>query len=272
MRVFLAGINRLFDLLFAPFRALDPMAGLAAASLATGVAMLLVFRFTSNQRKLKEAKERLKAHLLALWLFQDQLSVVFRTQGRMLRAALVYLRHSLRPLAILLLPLVLLLVQLEMRYGREPIRPGASFLLTAALSDPSVLGRVSLEFPDGLTRTAPTLRSPDAAEVVWRLTATRPGNFSLMVRVGEQAFPKEVVVGGELARLSPRRVRANWLDELLEPGEPALPADGPLQSIEVNYPARAVAVGSLQMHWLIPFLVLSLLAALLLKGVLRTEI
>ena len=43
-----------------------------------GLLMVIVFRYTSDQKAIGRAKDRLKAHLLAVRLFQDQLPVVMR--------------------------------------------------------------------------------------------------------------------------------------------------------------------------------------------------
>ena len=45
-----------FDLLLAPFRQLPPIVGLAVVSLLTAIAMLLIFKRTSNQTRLTAVK------------------------------------------------------------------------------------------------------------------------------------------------------------------------------------------------------------------------
>ena len=88
MTTFLTLVNQLFDLIFFPFRSLNPMVGLTVVSFLTGILMVLVFRTTSNQAGIKQVKERIKAHLLAIRLFQDQLDVVLRTHARILGSTL----------------------------------------------------------------------------------------------------------------------------------------------------------------------------------------
>jgi len=272
MSAFLAQFSRLFDLFFSPFQALNPLYALLVVSVLTGVLMVLIFRYTSNQPALKAAKERLKAHLLALWLFQDQLFVVFRTHARLLAATGAYMKHSLLPLAVLFLPLVLILVQLEVRLGQRPVQAGESFLLEARLSDSSHLLQTSLQLPPGLVLAAPPLHIAEEKEIDWKITAQQAGDFQVGVLVGGRDFAKLVVAGEGLVRLSPRRVRSGWLDVFLNPGEPLLPPDAPLETIEVKYRPRHIEMGSWQMHWLVPFLVFSLLSALSVKGILKTEL
>jgi hypothetical protein len=252
MTAFLALLTRLFDALFWPFRSLNPIWALLAISVLTGILILIIFRYTSNQEAIRQVKERLKAHLLALWLFQDQLSVVFRTQGRLLYTSLIYTRHALIPLAVMIVPLVLIMLQLEVRLGQSPVRPGDSFLLTATLADPARLAQASLDVPAGLTLTAPPVRIPELREVNWRIAGAAAGDYTLEVSIDDQTFSKKVIVGDG-------------------PTETALPDAAPVESIQVNYRPSDIALGPWRMHWLIPFFVFSLVAAFAFKGVFKTE-
>ncbi|MBI2956069.1 MAG: hypothetical protein HYY26_02030 [Acidobacteria bacterium] len=272
MQALLNLLDVLFDLLFLPFRSLDPLYGLLFISVLAGIVILVVFRFTSKQKEIKRVKERLKANLLALWLFQDQLPVVFQTQGRLFRYSLAYLWYSLPSLAVMIIPVVIILVQCEMRFAQRPVRPGESFLLTARVSEPAWLERMSLQLPPELVQSAPPVRIPEKKEITWRLTAQENGDHQATVVAGERIFVKQVTVGEGLARLSPRRVGSSWLDQFLNPGELPLAADAPVELIEVQYRPRGVALASFEMHWILWFLLFSLLAAIALRGTLKTEI
>jgi hypothetical protein len=234
--------------------------------------MVLVFRTTSNQAGIKQVKERIKAHLLAIRLFQDQLDVVLRTHARILGSTLSYMGFSLRPLAVMFLPIVLIMVQLEMRLGQHPAQPEESFLVAATFAEADGLEQASLQLPPGLALTAPPLRIFDRKEITWRVEAREAGDFTLRVVVGEKAFAKTVTVGNSAARLSSKRVRAGLVNQFLHPGEPPLPKDALVESIEIKYRPRSIDSGLFESHWLFPFFVFSIIAGLALKGVLRTEI
>ncbi len=272
MTTFLTLVNQLFDLIFFPFRSLNPIYGLLVVSVLTGILMVLIFRTTSNQAGIKQVKERIKAHLLAIRLFQDQLDVVLRTHARILGATLSYMGFSLRPLAVMFLPIVLIMVQLEMRLGQHAAQPEESFLVAATFAEADGLEQASLRLPPGLVLTAPPLRIFDRKEITWRVEAREAGDFTLGVVVGEKAFAKTVTVGDSAARLSSKRVRAGLVNQFLYPGEPPLPKEAPVESIEIKYRPRSIDSGLFESHWLIPFFGLSLIAGLALKGVLRTEI
>ncbi len=65
-----------------------PLLLVLAISIVIGLLMVIVFRYTSDQKAIGRAKDKLKAHLLAVRLFQDQLPVVMRAYGRILHPGL----------------------------------------------------------------------------------------------------------------------------------------------------------------------------------------
>ena len=133
-------LNRLFggvlEALLWPFQRLPPAVGLAFVALITAVAVLLVYRRTSDQAGISSVRRKIVASLLEMRLFRDDLVVVFRAQGRVVKDSIRYFRYSLVPLAWILLPLVVLFIHLERVYGYDPLAPGES-AVSSRVSMPS---------------------------------------------------------------------------------------------------------------------------------------
>ena len=130
-----AVLARTFDLLLAPFRQLPPIVGLAVVSLATAIALLLIFRRTSDQAGLASVKRQIHAALFEIRLFNDDLRAIFRAQGEILRHNLTYLRLSLVPMLWVMAPLVLVIAQLQFHYGYAPLGEGEVSLLEVRLAE-----------------------------------------------------------------------------------------------------------------------------------------
>lgn len=233
---------------------------------------MLVFRYASNQRAMRRIKNRIQAHVLEVRLFPDQLTVVLRAYGRILRFTFVYLYYVLRPALILFLPMVIVLGQLDLRFSRVPLEPGDSFILSAKFTQPLTLGVDSLRLPRGLTLTSPPVNIPALREVDWRIRATEKGVFFPAVVVAGQPFTKRVVVSNDLIALYTTRERPSVLNWLTSPGEKPLPAESPLQAIGINYAPRAIHFGPFAVDWLIFFLVAAFISGLLVKVLLRVEL
>ena len=90
-------LTAVLDAVMAPLAWLPPMAGLVLLSLATAVAVLLAFKWTADQPALAAAKQAMQAAIFEMRLFNDDLVLLFRAQGEVVRHSLTYLRLSLAP-------------------------------------------------------------------------------------------------------------------------------------------------------------------------------
>lgn len=274
MTIINAIMTAIFDALLRPFAAFSPWCGIAFISVLTGVVMLAVYRYASNQRAIRRAKDRVRAHLLELRLYRDDVRVLLRAQRDILLANLAYLGQSLRPLAVMIIPLALTLVQLNAHYGYRPLRPGESAIIAvrlAATADPNA-DAPHLIAPRGLTVETPPLRITSLREVDWRIGARRPGRYVLTLVLGDQRFGKQVVVANTPARVSPDRVASGLWAVAMNPGEKPLPHACAVRSIAVQYQPAPLPFFRWHLHWLVAFLILSIALGLALKGLFRVDV
>jgi len=241
-------------------------------SLVIGLLMVIVFRYTSDQKAIRVAKDHLKAHLLALRLFQDQIHVVLRSYGRIVMATGHYLRLAFKPLFFVIVPMTFLIVQLDRYLGSEPFSTGRAFLVQARVNNSDALNHASLQLPDGLTTTAPPVHVPAENEVAWRVVAAREGDYLINVQVADQQFAKRVTVGSGLPRLSSVRLRGRLWERIFLSAEPALPENRFVEAIDVQYPSRDIAFLGFEWNWIWLFFVLSIAAGFLFKSILGIEI
>jgi hypothetical protein len=239
---------------------------LSAISLVTAIVLLLVVRRTSDQRRIAAVKRDIRAGLFEIRLFNDDLRAILRAQGEILRHNLTYLRLSAVPLLWVLVPLVLLVGQLQAYYGYDGLHPGMPALIKVEISEGTGdRPDVRLAAPAGVRIETPAVWIPTLREAAWRISAEQPGEHELSIAVNGSAATKRVHVGDALARRSPYRLGPGILNWFFYPAEPALPGDGPIRSIEVSYPARAIAFFGWDLHWMVIFFVLTLVFAFLLR-------
>lgn len=260
--------------LLAPFRELPPIVGLAVVSLLTAIAMLLVFRATSNQPRIAAVKRAIHASLFEMRLFSDDLRAVFGAQLQLLRHNLAYLGLSLVPMLWMLVPLVLLIAQLQFYYGYAGLDAGRSAIVKVELrEDASVDGREAiLDAPDGIQVETPALWIPVLREFAWRILPKRAGDYELAVRLGDRTLTKSVHVSSGLAPRSPVRLAGTFLDQVLYPAETPIGSDSPVASISVSYPGRSIAVFGYGLHWMVVYFILSMVFAFALRRPLKVVI
>ena len=270
-----AAIDKIFDLVLLPFWSLDPFWSLLLFSLLLGVFMLIVFRYTSDQKQIKVAKDRMKAHVFEIRIFKDDLRILLSAQKNVVLYNLKYMQHFVRPMLFMAIPMVVVLLQLEGWFGYRPLNPGESAIVSVKkpMSEGIEMAKVALAAEKGLTVETPPLRIP-GEEVDWRVRADEPGEHTLTLTVLGQVLQKKVVVfpNGSLARVSPGAATAGllWGASLNSDGES--PLVNAAQFIEVEYPSRTIRVLGWELHWLLVFFVLSTVFAFALKGFFKVEI
>jgi hypothetical protein len=249
-----------------------PLLLVLAISIVIGLLMVIVFRYTSDQKAIGRAKDRLKANLLAVRLFQDQLPVVMRAYGRILRGTGSYLRLAFTPFLIAILPITFLIIQLDRYFGWMPLQPAQTFLVEARVADPTALNEASLQLPPELSSSAPPVHVPIDREVVWRVVARGEGRYDIGIAAAGQTVSKQVVVTPGLARISPVRLRGNFWERMFTSGEPALADNSPVQSITISYAPRVIPFAWMEWNWIMLFFVVSLIAGFIFKSALGIQV
>lgn len=273
-------LNSIFDGVLELFAGLDPSYGLLVISVVTGILMLFVFRYTSDQKGIKRAKNLVKAHFLAIRLYKDDIGQMFTTMKNIIVSNVLYMSKSIKPMLFMLVPVGLVLIQLESRYEHRPFKVGEKTVVTvrlneggrAAYASLSDLSKIALTVPEGLQVETPMLRIPEKAEVSWRIRMEKEGSFDLHVVNDGRQFEKRLYVSNALTALSPSRERASFSAALFNPAEATLPAGASVEAIMITYPKRELSFWGITAHWLVGFFILSLVAGFALKGVFGVEI
>lgn len=262
------------DLAFAALSVFSHATALWIISALTGVFMLLIWRYTSNQDAIADVRSKISANLLASRLFKDNLSVTFRAQRQIIWQAIRLLGYSFRPMLIMLVPFVLIMVQIGLRYEKRPLRVGERARITATIKpDVKFAGAEStLSLPDGLSPDPnDPCRAVPLRTVDWRITATKAGEYALVFGRGEDTVSLPLVVGDDLSRLSAIRGGGFW-SRLLYSAEPSINASSIFESIKIHYESRSTPVFGWDVHWLITLFVLSIIFALIFKPFLKVHI
>lgn len=272
----LKAVTRAFDVILTPFARMHPGVGLLVVSVVTGVVMLFIFGKTSDQAKIAETKGKLWAYIMEMWLFRNSPRVMFCAIGSVAKTNVQYLRHSLRPIVFLIIPVLFIMVQLGIRYADQPFEVGDTAVVTVQLRDGVVASEsgIELDVPDGLSLASPPLRIDSEREISWLLGIERCGTRSLTFRTPDGDVTKSIAACTRdgTARLSAMRPRAGTWDAFLYPSEPPIERGSSIERITVEYPPRDGLLFGLSVHWLWIFFVVSVAAGFALKGVFGIEV
>lgn len=266
-------ITAAFDVVFLPFRNLSPIWGLLAVSVLTGIVMVVIFKYTSNQSAIRRTKDKISAYFLEVRLFKDDLSLMLDAQKRILRTNLTYMKYSVVPMLVMIVPVILILVQLGIRYTARPLKPGETALVKLRLDDAASAEKlpISVETGEGLRRETPLLRV-GGQEVNFRIGAVREGEHTLSILVGDERVDEPIAVSEGVQRVYTARMQPGLEAMLFAPGQDPLPKGSGLEEISVGFPPQTVSLLGWNVHWLVVFFVASIAAGYSLKGVFKVQL
>jgi len=248
---------------------MPPLKLLLISALA-GIVFLKIFGMTSDQRGIKQLKNRIQAGILEIALFRDHPRLIFIAQGRLFLQGLAYLWKALLPLLVIALPAAVLLAHLDTEFASRALKPGEKTLVSVKIKNTGDLDRLSLRTSEGLEFAGPPFRDRSTGRIERTVRALQNGRHELIASLDGRPVKKNVCVNA-CSKLPRGSYRSLWL-YLLAGGESRIPAQTGIESVEVQYPELDHPFLGFKVHWIVVFLTVSIVTALALKGVLRVEI
>jgi hypothetical protein len=261
----------------APIAALPGWLSATLVAVLTGVLLLLAFKYTSNQRAIKRARDAINANLLALKLFKESSAVALQAQGRVLLGAARLSVLALVPILVMAVPVTLILGQLSLWYQQRPLaienETTKEAIVTMALEgdDGASFPEVELQPSGAFEIIAGPVRVTSKREIWWKISAREKGYHLLTFRVGDQFIDKELAIGDGFMRVSAQRPGWSWMDALEHPKESPLPPDSPVRSIKIDYPKRSSWTSGTN-WWLAYWFGVSMISGLCFRRVLNVNL
>jgi hypothetical protein len=259
-------IHRILDVgisaLFSALNSIGDFGALIVISLLSGVLLVFIYGKVSFQTKIRIVKRRIHAALLEVILFRHSPLLSLRAQARMLQGGLSYLLLAVPPILIMAVPCIFLMAQLQGWFGYEPLIPGSSTIVKASLAPSQPLESVSLLTDESVDVVGP-LRNMADHELVWRVHPRHEGRFLMHLKLSDTiSLPSELVVGKTFSRID-KRISSLLADKFLYPAHASKEVPKSiLERFDVTYPERTFAVWGYHLHWVVLFLILSLLSGI----------
>ncbi|MFT4539898.1 MAG: hypothetical protein ACI841_002139 [Planctomycetota bacterium] len=237
-----------FNLLLAPLEALGKEFALIMVSGIFGILALIIFKQISSQEGIRRTKDQIKAHMIEIRIYQDDLVLVSQAIGKVLLRNFQYLAFNFGPILPLLVPFTFVAAQLVTRYAFEPVEvtaesaqlaPGAGLMLRVEFSEgkEALASGLKVSYPDGVKAISPLVRVPQAGKAYQEFVATAAGTHTITLELADGTKHEKTLVAGDTeARLmQPSRVQG-ILSASLWPAEGTLASDGPFSLIAFEYP------------------------------------
>ncbi len=266
-------ITLILDLLVRPFGPERHTLGLVWLSLLTGAGMALVFRATASPERVRAAKSRFRSYIYEMRIYQDSLRAVSIAFLQSLWSNILYIRAILPPLLILAIPAILVIYQLDERYGARPLAPGEATVVTARLSggtNPADT-EATLFCGPGASVDAGPVRVPGEREISWRVRIEEAGTHMVTLSIDGASYDARLVAEPAYRAIG-REKGSGPLDSFVHPAMPPLPGGSRIESVRIDYPGASYPLLFWRVHWLVIFLVYTVVGAVAVKIAVGFEI
>ncbi|MFO8056026.1 MAG: hypothetical protein R6V10_01860 [bacterium] len=283
-------IGRGIDFLLSPLVDIHPAAALIVVGMVVGIVAIINYKYTSNQDRIKDAKDKIKGHFYEVWLYIDDAAVIVGSQLRILYHAGRYLSSAFLPIAIMVVIFFSFFANFESRFASRPVRPGEDVLVKVRLSKytDGWKDMVKLDLPQGVKMESQPLRqvrkvmeSPESIKVKrfeylfnYKLKPETAGVHELDFEVDGNSFRVPLISGeeGSYGRRVPPYATQSLGTAILYPPLTTIPSEAPVEFVEIEYPEADLPFFGWDTWWVWPFLIISLGTAFLVKGIFKVEI
>ncbi|MFT7484461.1 MAG: hypothetical protein ACI9F9_000301 [Candidatus Paceibacteria bacterium] len=243
-------ITKLFDAVLTPLEMMGTELALILISGIFGAVALVVFKHISSQAGIKGAKDKIKGHMIAIRIYQDDLVVVGVSVVKVLTRNLQYVLLNFGPFIPMAPLFVFVVAQTVVRYGfdpmpvvtaeeREAMLPGAGseFKVFMKSGQEAKAAELEIIWPEGLTPVSPLIRNASRGRAFQEFVASAPGDYQIEMRFTDgSSFTKDISAGETDLRYLQNEKVSDFFTALLWPAEDTFAETCPIDRVFFDYP------------------------------------
>lgn len=262
----ISALTRFFDFILLPLGTKNSFPGLLSGSVISALIVLWAYRLFSRTERTKKIKNRIKAHILSLRLYRDFPATIVGSLTGSLWGTAKYFAWNLLPIMISLPLLLMIFVQMDIRFGRRPFQIGEEAVVRVRFSTETPAGRWTLDSGEYWRQVIPPVYIPLLQETDWRIQARKNGKAVLSFTGNGESVKTEIETGVHFVALKRRHSNSFSFYDFIDPPGAMLKKDGPIESISFHYPRRSLRQGPLTLSWIYSYLLIMIIVIAVLKN------
>ncbi len=243
------------DPVLMPVLNLGPFWAILILAVAISLIITLVYKFVTDQNKMKKMKEQQKEYQKRMKELKDNPGEMMKVQKEAMKANMEYMKNSFKPTLITMIPILLIFGWMAAHLSYEPIYPGETYSITAEFLE-GIKGKAELIPSEGTELIDSAKQEIEDSEATWKMKSS-VGNHLLTVKVGDQEQTKKVLITKEL----------NYEDQF------TVYEHSDVKQITINYnklkPLGTFEIFGWQPGWLGLYIIFSLVFSMALRKLLK---
>lgn len=251
-------LNLAFDIIWYPFRNLNPVWGLISISILIGIFSSLIYRFTANQRAIKKIKSNIKGYMLELIIFDYSPFLIINSLFNIFNNFFKYLKYSFKSIIFLIVPITFVLIKLHYIYDYMPFKPGDRTVVTLKLQK-NIDREINLLTSQNIQILPPPVYISKKNEVSWKVLIKEYGKGKLTFNVEGRTYEKDIIISNNKTKVTPLSISGSFFSQFKNVGSTFFHNDEIIKSVSIEYPEDSFHIFDFEIHWLVIFLLFSVI-------------
>lgn len=162
-------------------------------SLAVTFIMTLIYKFTTDQKKMRALKDEMKQLQKKMKELQKDPKKAMSLQKQIMEKNMEYMKHSFKVTIITFIPIILIFAWLNANIAYEPIKPGEEFNVTLTFNKPEATYVEVMDYK-GLQLLNNEKQEILRDEAVFSFKADHEGKYLLTFLYNNKTYDTEVLV------------------------------------------------------------------------------
>ena len=265
-------ITKIFDYILYPFSFLNPFWAILFLSFVSSIVVLIIYAAVSSPTKIKDAKDKIKGHILAIRIYRDHWKVLLLSFVKSLFYTLKYFTLNFFPIIFILPILFFVFAQMEVRYGYRPFVKGEDTVVKVRFTDDFDLesSEIKLQKTNSVIEKIPPVfvKALNEADYVLKIENDKP--FNLNFNINGKTYEKKFAVlkkkGNRSEALGLKTFYVSNPEVFLYPAENKVIENSEVKYIYTKYPPYRINFLGTKLHWLWHYLLWTLVIVLALKN------
>jgi uncharacterized membrane protein (DUF106 family) len=249
---------------------LPPAAAIFVVSLIVAIITTLVYKYTTDQKKNKEIKDKINAMKAESRAEKDPAKSA-QAQKEMMKMSMGQFNSSIKSMMITMIPLLLLFLWMQGHLAYAQVLPGQEIDTTMFLEE-GTTGTAELSADEGIEILTDSQQEITGDKVKWDIKGDSIGTYQLQYQLNDEVYTREVIVTEKFKYANPVISKSNGMFGFLSTNE-VLKKGSPINKIEIALPPLR-PFGNLEIFgympgWLATYILFSLIMSMLFRKLLK---
>ncbi len=194
--------------ILSPLLKLNPLLSIVILTFIITLTSTLIYKKVTDQEVIKSLKSEMKELRNQMKEFKDDIKKVEELQKKSLEKSMVHFKHTMKPMFITMIPILIIFSWFYAHLAYLPITPGQDFT-TSVIFNKAIDKDVELIVPEGIdlisnskqtvihTQTKGWIFTHDLYYVNWTLKG-KEGEYVLVYNYNNQEYKKDLLITNDL--------------------------------------------------------------------------